>query len=109
MFVPLTNMIISFNTTGTVTLYILYTGYIRITTASGVSADVIIKLNDTILSMGNYYIQEFGVAAQERFAINMQNYIPALHPGNYNVTVWAYVDDALTRFFMNSLYVQTHA
>ena len=107
-FVPLTSMNISFDTTETVTLYILYTSYVRITTASGFSADIRIQLNNTILSMDTYYVQEFGAAAQERFAVNMQNYIPALLPGIYNVTVWVDVDDALTRFFMNSLYVQTH-
>lgn len=106
-YVPLSGMLISFDTTKTVSLYILYTAYVRITTASGNYAQIIIRLNSTTLTDNYYYIEEFGVAAQERFAVNMQNYIPALPPGSYNVTVWGLVDNLLTTFYLNSLYVQT--
>jgi hypothetical protein len=106
--IPLAGVKVSFSTTETVSMHILYTSYVRITTATGNTVDVVIALNNTILSAGSYYIEEFGVAAQERFAINMQNYIPALPPGSYNVTVRAAVDDTLTNFYMNSLYVQIH-
>ena len=104
---PLSEMIISFDTTQTVSLYILFTSYVRITTASGDYAQIIIRLNSTTLTTYYYYIEEIGAAAQERFAINMQNYIPALPPGSYNVTVWGQVDSLTTIFYMNSLYVQT--
>ncbi|MHA2268653.1 MAG: hypothetical protein ACXAB8_12720, partial [Promethearchaeota archaeon] len=80
----------------------------RIDTAQGVFAQLIIRLNSTTLTSNDYYVEEFGVATQERFAVNMQNYIPALAPGNYNVTVWGYVDHLTTYFYMNSLHVQTH-
>ena len=107
-YLHLPGLSVTFNTTETVTLHILYTAYVRITTASGHSVDIIIKLNNTILTTASYYIEEYAVALNERFAVNMQNYLPALPPGNYNVTVWAYVDDTLTMFYMNSLYAQTH-
>ena len=107
-FLPLPGLVVSFNTTETVTLHFLYTAYVRITTASGNNLDVRIALNNTAITTNSYYIEEFNVASTERFAINMQNYIPDLPPGNYNLTVWANVDDTLTTFFLNSLYVQTH-
>ena len=107
-YLHLSTMLISFNTTETVTLHILYTAYVRITTALGNSVDVTIRLNNTVLTTNTYYIEEIGVAPQERFAVNMQNYIPALPPGSYSVTVWAIVDHTSTLFYMNSLYVQTH-
>ncbi|MFX1419473.1 MAG: hypothetical protein ACFE9N_11185 [Promethearchaeota archaeon] len=101
-------MLISFSTTKTVTLHILYTSYVRITTSLGTYAYVQINLNNTILTTSDYYIEEFGVTTYERFAINMQNYIFALPPGSYNVTVLGMVDHVSTSFFQNSLYVQTH-
>jgi hypothetical protein len=104
----LDGMIISFNTTKTVTLHILYTSYVRILTSSGLYAQLRILLNSTILTTNQYYVEEIGYTAQERFAVNMQNYISALPPGNYNVTVLGMSDDTLTSFFQNSLYVQTH-
>ena len=107
-FLQLSTMLISFNTTKTVTLHLLYTAYVRITTAQGDSVDIRISLNSTILTTNTYYINKFNTTTQERFAVNMQNYIPALAPGNYNVTVWAMVDHTSTLFYMNSLYVQTH-
>lgn len=107
-FLPLSTMVVSFNTSETVTLHLLYTAYVRIQTALGDAVDIRIHLNSTILTTNTYYIDEFGAAAQERFAVNMQNYIPALPPGNYNVTVLASVDHISTFFYMNSLYVQTH-
>ncbi|MHA1988389.1 MAG: hypothetical protein ACW98D_17275 [Promethearchaeota archaeon] len=104
----ISGMFISFNTTKTVTLHILYTAYVRIITADASFAQIIIRLNGTTLTTNYYYIEEIGAAAQERFAVNMQNYIPALPPGNYNVTVWGMSDHTSTTFYLNSLYVQTH-
>ncbi len=101
-------MLISFNTTKTVTLHILFTCYIRIVTALGTDAYLRILLNNTVLTISNYYVEEFGVATYERFTVNMQNYIPALPPGSYNVTVLGMVDHVTTNFYQNSLYVQTH-
>ncbi|MFX1529541.1 MAG: hypothetical protein ACFFBC_00365 [Promethearchaeota archaeon] len=101
-------MLISFSTTETVTLHILYTAYVRIITAQGSYAQIIIRLNSTTLTTNYYYVEEFGVVAQERFAVNIQHYLPALTPGNYNVTVYGLVDHTSTYFYMNSLYVQTH-
>lgn len=107
-YVPLTGMLISFVTTETVTLHILYTAYVRITVATGTFAQIIIRLNNTTLTENYYYVEEIGVTTQERFAVNMQDYVPALPPGSYNVTVHVWVDDVVTLFYMNSLYVQTH-
>lgn len=107
-YVPLSGMSVSFNTTETVTLHILYTAYVRITIAQGTYAQVIIRLNSTTLTTNYYYIEEIGAATQERFAVNMQNYIPALPPGSYNVTIYGMVDHVSTLFYMNSLHVQTH-
>ncbi|MHA2037105.1 MAG: hypothetical protein ACW98X_11765 [Promethearchaeota archaeon] len=98
------DMFISFNTTETVTLHILYTAYVRIDTAQGVFAQLIIRLNSTTLTSNDYYVEEFGVATQERFAVNMQNYIPALAPGNYNVTVWGKTYYKILIFFLSFLY-----
>jgi hypothetical protein len=105
---PVSGMLISFSTTETVTLHILYTAYVRITTAQGLYAQIIIRLNSTTLTTNYYYVEEFGVATEERFAVNIQQYIPALTPGSYNVTVFGMVDHTSTYFYMNSLYVQTH-
>ncbi len=101
-------MQISFINTKTVSLHILFTCYVRITTALGTYAQLIILLNSTVLTTSEYYVEEFGVTTQERFAVNMQNYISALLPGSYNVTVLGRSDDVTTSFFYNSLYVQTH-
>ncbi|MFX1358347.1 MAG: hypothetical protein ACFFA8_13830 [Promethearchaeota archaeon] len=101
-------MSISFTTTKTTTLHILFTCYVRIVTSLGTDAYLQILLNSTVLTTGNYYIEEFGTATYERFAVNMQNYIPDLAPGSYNITVLGRVDDLTTSFFQNSLYVQTH-
>jgi hypothetical protein len=101
-------MLISFTTTKPTTLHILFTCYIRIVTALGTDAYLRILLNNTVLTISNYYVEEFGVATYERFAVNMQNYIPNLPPGSYNVTVLGMVDHLTTSFYQNSLYVQTH-
>jgi hypothetical protein len=107
-YVPLTGMLISFDTTKTVTLHILYTAYVRITIATGTYAQIIIRLNSTTLTENYYYVEKIGATLQERFAVNIQDYVPALAPGSYNVTVYVWVDDVSTLFYMNSLYVQTH-
>lgn len=101
-------MLVSFNTTKTINLHILYTSYVRIITTLGSYVYIRILLNSTILTANDYYVEEFGATTQERFAINMQNYISALPPGNYNITVLGMVDHVTTSFFLNSLYVQTH-
>ncbi len=101
-------MLISFSTSKTVTLHILYTSYVRILTSLGSYAQIRILLNNTVLTTSNYYVEEFGVATEERFAVNMQNFVSALPPGSYNVTVLGMSDDVTTSFFQNSLYVQTH-
>ncbi len=64
-------MIISFNTTKTVNLHVLYTGYVRIMTTLGLYAQIKILLNSTILTTNQYYVEEIGFVVQERFAVNM--------------------------------------
>ena len=108
IYLPLPGLVVSFNTTETVTLHFLYTAYVRISTASGNIVNIRIALNNTAITTNQYYIEKFNVIPQERFAINMQNYFPALPPGNYNLTVLALVDHTSTIFYMNSLYAQTH-
>jgi len=104
-YLPLPGVKVSFETTKTVTLHILYTSYVRITTTVGSYAYINIRLNSTTIT-DDYYIQKLNVTTQERFAVNMQHYIAALPAGSYNVTVWAEVDATSTIFYMNSLYVQ---
>ncbi len=104
-YLPLPEVKVSFETTKTVSLHILYTSYVRIITSLGSSVFINIRLNSTTIT-DDYYIEKLNVAPQERFAVNMQSYNAALPAGSYNVTVWAIVDATSTIFYMNSLYVQ---
>jgi hypothetical protein len=107
-YVSLSGLMISFTTTKSVSLHILYTAYVRIITANGDYVYIKLALNGTELNTNAYYIEEFNVATYERFAINMQHYIPSLQPGSYNITVLVNLDHTSTRFYKNSLYAQTH-
>jgi len=104
----LPNLMISFDTTKTAILYILYTGYVKFDTALGTYAYLQIRLNDTVVVNNHYYVAAFGAAPVERYDVTMQSYIPNLLPGSYNITVWVDVDHLTTEFLLNTLYAQTH-
>lgn len=106
-YLPLLGLNVTFTTTEIVAFYVLYICYVRISSASGESVSIRIALNDVSITELLYYVEEFNAAGQERFVVSMQEYIPALAPGYYNLTVYANIDHTTAISYMNSLYILT--
>lgn len=107
---PLPGMNISFTTTQTMKLYVLFTCYARIFTQDGDIVRIYLYLNELSMTPASYYIDAFGYdAPYERYDVSMQAYNNSLPPGTYNITVRVNVDHTSTLFGIPALFVDIYS